>query len=152
MFRTRLSRALLIPAVLVPLSVGTLAFASSASALKPATSAVKCSTLTGTIGATGSLSGCTGTGSTGGGGTFPTTGANPSTISWTNGQTTSTTFNYASGSGTLCGRHSTEEIASGTVQSSSTPTIPVGQKFKADICVNTKKDTLSLYPGTKFKI
>ncbi|MFZ0665512.1 MAG: hypothetical protein WAM97_07130 [Acidimicrobiales bacterium] len=153
MFRTRLSRALLVPAVLVPVSLGSLAFAANASAAaKPAAAAaaVKCTSLSGTVGGTGTVTGCKGTGSTGGSGSFPASPASSATITWANGQTTTASFNYASGSGTDCPSGGSEYVITGTVSSSTTKTIPKGQKLKGDVCLNGV--SLSLYPGTKFKV
>src|SRR5271157_4887716 len=110
MSRKRLARALLVPAaLLIPASIATVAFSSVSSAAIPAaTKAVKCTTLTGTILATGTLSGCSDTANTGGGGTFPTTGASPATITWNSGGKTKSTFSYTGGSG-ACPAGQTQE-------------------------------------------
>jgi hypothetical protein len=152
MFRKRLARALLVPAaLLIPASIATVAFSSVSSAASPATTkAVKCTTLTGTIGATGTLSGCSDTANTGGGGTFPTTGASPATIVWNSGGKTKASFSYTGGSG-LCPVGQTQEDVTGNVISNkgAAKSIKVGP-IKGTVCLNGT--SLSLAPGTKFVI
>jgi len=156
MFRTRLARALLVPAMVIPISVGALAFAGVASAAKPAAKAqgatpVKCKVLTGTIEATGTLTGCTAT-DTGGSGTFPTVPASSATLSWVDGHSTTSSFNYAAGSGTDCPSGGSEFVITGTVTASTAANIVVGDKIKGDVCADLSTGALTLYPGTKFKI
>lgn len=153
MFRTRLTRVLLVPAaLLIPASIATVALTSSASAASPAAAAkaVKCTSLTGTIEATGTLSGCTDSANTGGGGTFPTTGASPATIKWNSGGKTTATFSYAGGSG-ACPAGQTQEDVTGNVTKDSgvAKSVKIGP-ISGTVCLSGA--TLSLAPGTKFVI
>jgi hypothetical protein len=154
MFRTRVARILLVPAaLLIPASIATVAFASSSSAASPnaAAKAVKCSTLSGTILATGSVSGCTDTANTGGGGTFPTSGSNPTTIKWTSGGKTTATINYSGGSG-KCATGDTQEDVTGNVTKDKgvAKSVKIGP-ISGTVCVSAD-GALSLAPGTKLVI
>lgn len=155
MFGTRLGRALLVPAVLVPITIGTLAISSSASAAKPQTTrgtwTVKCAGLTGQLNGTGTLYKCSGTGDTEGSGVFPTTQSNPVVINWASGYTTTVDVNYKTGT-KKCPTGEQEYDISGLVQSSTTPNINANEIIKGDVCVNLGTSKLSLYPGDKFKI
>lgn len=155
MLRTRIAKALLVPAIAIPVTVGALAFAGVASAASPSVKPagdfpVKCTSLSGTVGGTGTISGCKGNG-TATSGTFPTNGSSPVTVSWSNGTTTTTSFSYSSGSGTDCPSSGTEEVVTGTTTGGTDTLIAKGLKLKGDICF-TSTLQLSLYPGTKFKV
>jgi hypothetical protein len=154
MFRTRVARVLLVPAaLLIPASIATVAFASASSAASPnaAAKAVKCKTLTGTILATGNLAGCSDTANTGGGASFPTTGASPVTIKWTSGGKTKATFSYSGGSG-ACAAGDTQEDVTGNVTKDTgvAKSVKIGP-ISGTVCV-TGAGALSLAPGTKFVI
>jgi hypothetical protein len=150
MFRSRASRALLVPALLVPLAAATLAFAGVSSAASPAKASypVKCKTLTGTVGTTGTISGCNG--NTGGSGSFPTVPSSSATVTWTNGDTTTASFNYASVSSSTqtCPSADSEYKITGTVSADTTGSIPVGSGLKGYVCL-TSSGSLSLAPKAK---
>jgi hypothetical protein len=155
MLRTRIAKALLVPAIVIPVTAGALAFAGTASAAGPSVKPagdfpVKCTSLSGTVGGTGTVSGCKGNG-TATSGTFPTNGSSPVTVDWSNGTTTTTTFSYTGGSGKDCPGSGTEEVVTGTTTGGTDTSIPSGLKLKGDICVSGTLQ-LSLYPGTKFKV
>jgi hypothetical protein len=148
MFRSRTGRALLIPALLLPLAAATIAFAGSASASSPKVSyPVKCHSLTGTVGATGTISGCNG--NTGGSGSFPAVPASSATVTWANGKTTKASFNYAtvSSSAQTCPSSDSEYKITGTVSADTTGSIPVGSGLKGFVCLNGS--SLSLAPTSK---
>jgi hypothetical protein len=148
MFRSRTGRALLVPALLVPLAAATLAFAGAASASSPKLSyPVKCHALTGTVGATGTISGCNGT--TGGSGTFPAVPSSSATVTWANGKTTTASFNYSqvSSSTQTCPSSDSEYKITGTVSADTTGSIPVGSGLKGYVCLNGA--SLSLAPTTR---
>jgi hypothetical protein len=155
MFGTRLGRALCVPAVLIPITIGTLAISSSASAAGPHTAkggwSVKCAGLTGKIDANGTLYKCTGSGDTQGSGVFPTTETNPVVINWASGYSTTVDVTYSAGS-KACPAGEQEFNISGTVVSSTTSTITQGQGIKGDVCENGQTGGLSLVRGDKFKI
>jgi hypothetical protein len=144
---------LLLPALLVPLTAATLGFAGYSSASSPAHTSypVKCISLTGTIGETGTISGCTES-ITGGSGTFSTADTSPATITWENGETTTVTFNNKR-SGTLCqaAHMGTTYKITGTVTADTTGSITVGSTIKGAVCLHSKT-TLSLAPKTTLKI
>ncbi len=149
MIRSRTGRALLVPALLVPLAVATLALAGVASAAKPAGSyPVKCKTLTGTVGTTGTISGCNG--NTGGSGSFPTVPSSSATVTWSNGDSTTASFNYAtvSSSTQTCPKSDTEYKITGTVSADTTGSIPVGSGLKGFVCL-TSSGSLTLAPTAK---
>jgi hypothetical protein len=148
MFSSRTGRALLVPALLVPLAAATLAFAGVSSAASPKLSyPVKCSHLTGTVGATGKISGCNG--NTGGSGSFPAVPSSSATVTWANGKTTKASFNYAtvSSSAQTCPSSDSEYKITGTVSADTTGSIPVGSGLKGFVCLSG--NSLSLAPTVK---
>jgi hypothetical protein len=154
MFRTRAAKALLIPVMVASASVGTLAFASaSGAAVKPATSSVKCTALSGTVGGTGSLTGCTDTANTGGSGSFPLVPGSNS-VTWAAGGTNTFSYTFKTVTPNACPKKNEEIAVAGTVTGStgSGSSIPNGDKVKGDLCVNKKTDVVELLPGTKFKL
>jgi hypothetical protein len=114
---------------------------------------IKCTGLSGTILATGSLSGCNDPANTGGSGTFPTTPTSSATITWASGGTTTGTVSYTEASKNTCASGDTEEAITGKVTSDTGAgdSVAVGGKIKGDVCVSAG-GSLSLAPGTKFKI
>ena len=112
---------------------------------------IKCSTLTGNIASTVTLSGCTG--NTGGASTplLATSLASGGTITWTNSQTTTVTLSVSSPAGGTCPPKTTLEQAKGTTTADTTGSAPVGGKVKVLVCL-TKTGGLSLEPGHVAKI
>jgi alpha-tubulin suppressor-like RCC1 family protein len=107
---------------------------------------VACTSLSATVGGTGTVSGCGG--NTGGSGTFPSSDTSPATVTWENGDTTTVSFSYSE-SGTACSMGSTYKVT-GSVTADTTGSIAVGSAIKGAVCLNGT--TVSLVPGTKFKI
>ena len=155
MFRTRVARVVVIPAVIAAASLGSLAFASASGAsVKPAVVTVKCTSLSGTAGGTGTISGCSDSSATGGSGTFPATpGSGSQKVSWASGGTTTATFNYNQASTSTCPSGDSEYIITGSVTKNkgAAKSIGTGGKLKGDVCLSSTLQ-LSLAPGTKFKL
>jgi hypothetical protein len=169
MFRTKVARALLIPAALmIPASAATLALtASPASAAVPAKAdSATCTSLTGTVNigtesATGTLSGCTSK-TTGGTGKF--TGSDNSSsgkATWKNKGVTSFSFSFTLEGQESCPAANDEIVVSGTVSSSTgdAKKIKAGQKISggaaadtADFCWNTGTNKITLAPSTTFEV
>ena len=145
MFRTRAARALLIPVMVASASVGTLAFASaSGAAVKPDPfTGVKCTTLTGNVNSTATLSGCNG--NTGGssmalaGAAFASGG----TITWTNSLTTTLNAPTVANGTFTCPKHYKPYKASGTVAADTTGSVPVGSTYKINVCLDSKSGALT---------
>jgi hypothetical protein len=152
MLRSRTGRALLVPALLVPITAATLVFAgvaSASSSTKASTSyPVKCKKLTGTVGTTGTITSCNG--NTGGSGSFPAVPASSATVTWANGDTTTASFNYAevSSSKQTCPSKDSEYEITGTVSADTTGSIPVGSGLKGYVCLSSSA-SLSLAPTKK---
>jgi len=154
MLRTRMAKVLLVPAMMIPVSAATLAFATASSAATPAKAGVvKCTGLSGTALATGTLTGCNDPANTGGSGTFPTSPASSATITWASGGSTTGTVSYTGATTNTCASGSSEETVTGKVTSDTGAgsSVAVGGKIKGDICISGT-GALSLAPGTKFKI
>lgn len=170
MFRTRLAKALLVPAVLmVPLSTAALALstASPASASvynTPPKDAATCTKLTGKVNistesATGTFSGCT-SAPTGGTGKFSGSESSSSgKVTWKNKGVTTMSFGFSIG-GSACGANE-EIVVTGTVSGSTgkAAKIAAGQeisggktKYTADFCWNSSTNAITLASGTKFEI
>jgi len=160
MFRTRVAKALLIPAMVVPTTVGTLAFASaSGAAVKPASATAKCTVLSGNYQSTANLSNCNNTTVTGGSGSFPADGLSETsgtvTLTWANDLTSVINYNATLETNPACGKGKKYiyVILKGNVADGGTNTgIPVGDKVSADICFNSKNGNLALLTGKKFKV
>jgi hypothetical protein len=167
MFRTKLAKAVLIPAAfMIPVSVGSLALTSAAGAsvrpaVKAAADTASCKTLKGTVNpatlaAKGTLSGCTPTAVTDGTGAFSGSGSSSSaTITWgASHGVTSSSFTYTiSGQGS-CPTNDDEIVVSGAVTKSTgkAKKIKAGQPLSADVCYNTSKGTIALLKGTTFDV
>lgn len=169
MFRTRLARSLLIPAVLmVPLSTAAIALSTAspagASVASPPKDVVTCTKLTGKVAiatesATGTFSGCT-SAPTGGTGKFSGSESTSSgSVTWKNKGVTSMSFGFSL-SGSACGSNQ-EIIVTGTVSGSTgkASKIAAGQEISggktkntADFCWNSSNNDLTLASGTKFEI
>ena len=168
MFRTRVARALLIPAALmIPASAATLALTSSASAAVPnAKDSATCTSLSGTVNigtesAKGTFSGCTSS-TTGGTGKFKGSESSSSgKVTWANKGVTTMSFGFSLEGQESCPAANDEIVVTGTVSKSTggAAKIKAGQKIgggsaanTADFCWNTATNALTLAPGTSFKI
>src|ERR1700722_5352604 len=153
MFRTRVARALLVPAALmIPASAATLALTGPAGAAVPnAADSATCTTLTGTVNistesATGKFTGCT-SGTTGGSGKFKGSQSTSSgKITWANAGVTKMSFGFTLEGQGSCPAANDEIVVTGTVTSSSgaASKIAKGQKISggttpgpADLCRHT---------------
>ena len=120
--------------LLLSLSVATLAFAGTASALTPL-SAVTCSHLVGSAStATATLSGCSA--ATGGSGAISSFEPIGGKVKWSNGTKTRYTSTFTNG-GTACPSTTTEYNIKGTVSSSTNTSIPVGAVVKMKVCLHS---------------
>jgi hypothetical protein len=170
MFRTRLARALLIPAALmIPASAAMVAAtASPAGAAVPAkkADAATCTTLTGTVNistesATGTFTGCT-SGPTGGPGKFKGSESSSSgKVTWANKGVTKMSFGFTLEGQETCPAANDEIVVTGTVSKSTggAAKIKAGQQINggsaantADFCWNTVTNALTLAPSTSFEI
>ena len=120
--------------LLLSLSVASLAFAGSASALTPL-APVTCTHLVGSASTdTATLTGCTGaTGGSGAISSFIPTGGN---VTWSNGTTTDYTDNPTTG-GTACPSTTIQYNLVGSVTSSTNTSIPVGAVVKMKVCLHS---------------
>lgn len=124
-------KALTAGGLLLSLSVATLAFAGTASALTPL-SAVTCSHLLGSASTdTATLSGCSA--ATGGSGAISSFVPGGGNVTWSNGTTTGYTSTFTTG-GTKCPSTAVEVKITGTVSSSTNTSIPVGAVVKMKVC------------------
>jgi len=122
-----------------------------ASATQPAvTLKIKCTSLSGNVNTTVTLSGCNG--NSGGGSTPIMSSALQSggTITWLNGKTT-TIAAPALTPGTNCPAGDTDLVAKAMVTADTTGSVTVGSKTKVEVCYNSS-GTASLPPGKKAKI
>jgi hypothetical protein len=132
---------------LTGLAVGS----ASAAPAKPTVKAPSCAKLTGTISSTVTYSKCTPKNkkdkSAGGSvASLETTG----TITWSpSGQTTTASFNFASGSG-KCPKKDTQEDVTGTVTGGTSTYTATGQAIAQTVCVSSA-GKLSLAKGTVAK-
>jgi hypothetical protein len=112
---------------------------------------IKCTTLSGNIASTVTLSGCNG--NTGGSSQplLATSLASGGTITWSNTQTTTVTLTVSSPTGGTCPAHTTLEEAKGKSTADTTGSAPVGGKVKVFVCL-TSAGALSLEPGHVAKI
>jgi len=146
-------------------SAATLAFTSAAGAVTPAVKdSATCSALTGTVNvgaesAKGTLSGCTDTKNTDGGGKFSGNGnTEKASVTWDGGYgKTSTSFSYTIASSDACtGSQAGDEeiIVSGSVTKSTGKAVSIKAKqpLSADVCWNTVTNAISLLSGTKFGV
>jgi hypothetical protein len=144
----------------LPISILTVGFAGTASAAtKPATTNVSCSKLKANItGTTGTLSKCTDTANTGGGGTFPVAAltSGSGTITWDSGHgTTAVTVSASPNGGTACAAGDSEYAVTGTTGASTgaaKKSIKKKSALNALACVNTTTGAISLVPHTDFTI
>ena len=126
----------------------TLAAPAGASATK--TKAIHCTSLTGNIATTVTLSGCSGNT---GGSSQPiasTALATGGTVNWASGKTTTVTLSVKQ-KGKKCPAGSSEYQAKGSVTADTTGSATVGGAAKATACVNAA-GAISLVPGTKATI
>jgi hypothetical protein len=150
-------RLLTVVALAGPTLMASASFAGPASAAPPG---IKCSTLTGNINNTVTLSGCTG--NTGGGSMPISAGsfASGGPIPWLNGKTTTVTNSSSSTEtdGTEAKKCSTpaetEFESTGKVTADTTGSTTVGAKVKSEACVKLPPGNGSIRnePGSKFKI
>jgi hypothetical protein len=153
MLRSRLIRMSIAAAaaVAVPLGGAVIFDASPASA---AFVGIKCTTITGTVSGTVTVSGCNG--NTGGSSTtMPTsTLLSGGTVTWVNTKTTtigSPTVSSVTGSAKTCTSTQSEEKATGAVTADTTGSAPVPGAYKIFVCV-TSKGKITDAPGKKVKI
>jgi hypothetical protein len=168
MFRTRLAKALLVPAALmVPASTAALALTTASpagAAVYNAADAATCTKLTGKVdisteSATGTFSGCTKATTDGTGKFSGSESSSAGKVTWKNKGVTTMSFSFnISGS---CGTGTEEIVVTGAVKSSTgkAAKIKKGQKISggttantADFCWNEATNALTLKSGTKFEI
>jgi hypothetical protein len=129
-------------------SLATLAFAGTASALTPL-SAVTCTHLVGNGNTdTGTLSGCSSP--MDGSGAISSFTPSGGDVAWSNGTATDYTATDTNG-GTACPSTTTEFNIKGTVSSSSNSSIPVGAVVKMTVCGKASTGKLKNAAGTHVK-
>jgi len=146
-------------ALVVPASLGAVAFPGTASATVPAGSTT-CSGITLKVSGKSALldlSKCGDTANTGGAGSINATalvpkGAQKVTITWSSKGTTVVTMTVTKG-GTACAKGSTEYVATGKVDSDTgkATSLKVGAAVSAKICT-TKTYATSFVKGTVFTV
>ncbi len=145
-------------ALVVPASLGVVAFPGAASATTaPSATCSGISLKVSKSSALLDLTKCTDTANTGGSGTIVATALVPKSaqkvvFTWANKGTTTTTMTVKE-SGTSCAKGSKEYVATGTVKSDTgkATSIKVGGAVKAEICVTASYAT-SFVKGTDFSI
>jgi hypothetical protein len=154
MLRSRLIRMSIAvaAAVAVPLGGAVIFDASPASA---AFVGIKCTTITGTLFGTVTVSGCNG--NTGGASTAmppPPPLLSGGTITWVNSDTTTLgapTVTSVTGSAKTCTSTQSEEKSTGAVTADTTGSAPVPGTYKIFVCLSSK-GKLTDAPGKKVKI
>ena len=141
LLRFRVARLLTAATIVGAATVGAISFAGPTNA---AVGTIKCTTLTGNLTTTVTLSGCNG--NTGG------------AIPWVNGQTTTVTLTPNIGVESdadllgSCSSSATEVEVTGTVTADTTGSAIVGGKVKVEACLNNTTQNIKLEPGTALKL
>jgi hypothetical protein len=161
MFSTKIARMLLVPAaVMIPVSVTTVALTTGVASATTVADSAKCAALTGTVNigtesATGTLTKCTDPANTDKGGKF--TGSDETStasVTWNGGYgVTSASFDFTIG-GSACGVGYEEIVVTGTVTKSTKKSVSIkkGQPISATVCWNQTNNKISLLKGTDFDL
>jgi hypothetical protein len=155
LLRFRVARLLTAATIVGAATVGAISFAGPTNA---AVGTIKCTTLTGNLTTTVTLSGCNGNT---GGASMPIPATNLATggaIPWVNGQTTTVTLTPNIGVESdadllgSCSSSATEVEVTGTVTADTTGSAIVGGKVKVEACLNNTTQNIKLEPGTALKL